>query len=390
MHVKLLFAFIFLPTAFLLAQEEVEKPKKFTAKGYLKEMASFNFYGDSLLFQNLVHNRLNFAWYATPELNFYAEFRTRFITGDLVEEVPNYSRYIDSNNDYWDLSVNPIDNNKALLNIMADRLYVKWTHNNWEVKAGRQRINWGVNLAWNPNDWFNAYSFFDFDYEERPGSDALRVSYYTGVASSVEVAAKAARDADHFVGAGMWKMNKFDYDIQFLGGLAQGDIALGSGWAGNLWKGGFKGELTYFHKAIETEINSAYNNMFLAAFSLDYSFPNSLYFNGSVMYNSEGTSHPDMGFAILSLRPGTVRNLSPYTWSTFVQSSYQISPLFYASLAFIGYPGGDRFFANPALTISAMQNLDVDLIGQLFYGKDAAGKFGSLIKAGYIRVKWSF
>ena len=389
MQGKLSFVLFLLPT-FLWAQDEVEKPKKFTAKGYLKDMASFNFYGDSLLFQNLVHNRLNFAWYANPEFTFYAEFRTRFITGDLVRDVPNYSSYIDSNNDYWDLSVNPIDNKTALLTIMADRLYVRWTHNNWEVKAGRQRINWGVNLAWNPNDWFNAYSFFDFDYEERPGSDAVRVSYYTGVASSFEVAAKVARDPDHFVAATMWKTNKLDYDIQFLGGLAQGDIALGSGWAGNLGKGGFKGELTYFHKAIETQFNSGYENMFLGAISLDYSFPNSLYFNGSVMFNSEGSYHPNIGFATVSLRPGTVRNLSPYTWSTFVQSAYQISPLFYASLAFIGYPGGDTFFVNPALTISAMQNLDVDLIGQLFYGKDQNGSFGSLIKAGYIRVKWSF
>lgn len=33
-------------------------------------------------------------------------------------------------------------------------------------------------MAWNPNDWFNTYNYFDFDYEERPGTDAIRVRVY--------------------------------------------------------------------------------------------------------------------------------------------------------------------------------------------------------------------
>jgi len=389
MNLRAVTVLFLLPIATLFAQEE-EGPKKFTMKGYLKEMASLNYYGDSLLFQNLVHNRLNFAWYPNKELTAYVEIRTRLFTGDLVREIPNYSDYIDANNDYFDLSFNPIDNEHALLNIMADRAYIQWTHNDLEIKAGRQRINWGMNLAWNPNDWFNAYSFYDFDYEERPGSDAIRISSYTGVASSVEVAAKIAKDIDHFVGAGRWKVNKFNYDVQTLAGWVQGDLALGAGWAGNLKKAGFKGELTFFHKATETQFNSAYNSMFLGAVSIDYAFENSLYLNGSVMYNSQGSFHPTIGFPFLGLRPGTVRNLSPYTWSSFLQATYQISPLLYTGLALIGYPGSDSFFINPSLTISVMQNLDVDLIGQFFYGNDQYGNFGSLLTAGYARLKWSF
>lgn len=374
---------------FLLFAQDDEQPK-LTMKGYLKDMASVNYLGDSSLFQNLIHNRLNFAWYANDAFTVYAEFRTRLLTGDLVREIPGYGELIDSNNDYFDLSANVIDSRSAVLNTMADRLYVKWIHGNWEVKAGRQRINWGVNLAWNPNDLFNAFSFFDFDYEERPGSDALRVNYYTGVASSVEVAAKMAEDMDHFVAAGMWRINKWNYDIQFLGGIAQGDVAIGTGWAGNLGKAGFKGELTVFQKAIDTDVNFSYDNMMLAAISVDYSFPNSLYLNGSVMYNSQGTYNQGFGLSFIGLRPTTVRDLSPYKWSSFIQSAYQISPLVYTSLAIIGYPGGDSFFINPGVTVSVKQNLDLDLIGQLFYGNDLNGDFGSLIKAGYLRLKWSF
>ena len=284
--------FKFVPILFLIfsvCYAQDEKQKKLTMKGYLKDMASLNFYGDSLLFQNLVHNRINLAWYASSEFTVIGEFRTRLITGDFVKKVPNYSTLIDSNNDYFDLSVKA-SSSSTVLNMMADRLYVQWTKDNWEIKAGRQRINWGVNLAWNPNDWFNAYSFFDFDYEERPGSDAIRISRYTGVASSIEVAAKMADRPDKFVGASMWKFNRNNYDWQILAGYAQGDLALGTGWAGNLGNASFKGEFSYFHKATETTVNFNYNNLLLGAISVDYSFANSLYLNGSVMFNLDHTS----------------------------------------------------------------------------------------------------
>lgn len=385
---RVLFAGLCLLFAHLaFAQEE---PEKFAMRGYLKDMASFIHIGDSLLFQNQVHNRLNFAWYANDAFTVYAEIRTRILTGDLVQDIPGYDRLIDSNNDYFDLSVNVINNRSVLWNTMADRLYVQWIKGNWEIKVGRQRVNWGVNLAWNPNDLFNAYSYFDFDYEERPGSDAVRISYYTGVASSIEVAAKMADDWNEFVAAGMWKINKKGYDMQFLGGIAQGDLALGTGWAGNLGKAGYRGELTYFRKVKETTVNASYDNLLLGAVSVDYSFPSSLYLNGSVLFNSMGTFDPGLGLSFIGLRPGTVRDLSPYKWSSFIQAAYQFSPLFYGSLALIGYPGGDSFFFNPGLTISLKQNLDLDLIGQLFYGEDFHGDFGALVKAGYIRIKWSF
>lgn len=385
-----LFSALLLVSSLCFSQEEEEqKPKKITVKGYLKDMASFNWYGDSLLFQNLIHNRLNFAAYVNNQFKVVAELRSRVIAGDFVSRVPGYSSIIDSNNDYFDMSINA-SSSSAILNIMADRFYVQWTKNDWEIKAGRQRINWGVNLAWNPNDWFNAYSFFDFDYEERPGSDAIRISKYTGVASSVEVAAKMAKSPDKLVSAAMWKFNKHDYDWQFLAGFAQGDLAVGSGWAGNLGLAGFKGELSYFHKTVNTTVNAGYDDMFLGAISVDYSFTNSLYLNGSVMYNSLGKLNPDFGLLVVGQRPQSVRSLSPYKWSSFIQTSYPITPLLNSGIALIYYPGGHSFFINPSLTYSVRQNLDLDLIGQMFFGNNAQGNFTSLINSLYIRLKWSF
>ena len=62
---------------------------------------------------------------------------------------------------------------------------------NFRQGSDRQRINWGQTLVWNPNDIFNAYSYFDFDYIERPGSDAIRLQYYPDYSSAIEMAVKA-------------------------------------------------------------------------------------------------------------------------------------------------------------------------------------------------------
>ncbi len=372
--------------------------------------------GDTLWYDNLTHNRLNLAWYPNNEFTVYVEMRNRIFLGSSVKNLPNYGELIDNNNDFFTLSNNIVANNQVVINLMFDRLYMQWVKNNWEVKLGRQRINWGVNLAWNPNDWFNAYSFFDFDYEERPGSDAVRVTYYTGVASSVEIAAKIADSPDDFVAAGMYKTNKNKYDIQLLGGLAQGDLALGTGWAGNLELGSIKGELTYFIPVIETSANTnflsnpvngdyildgsgnrikqsdRYTTMFLGTVSMDYSFANSLYINGSVMYNSIGQYDANLFGVSLEQQFGgfTVRDLSPYPWSSFVQATYQITPLLFAGGAIMFYPGTNNFFINPLLTLSLAQNLDIDVVSQLFFGDNQNGNYDAISKSMFIRAKWSF
>ena len=88
------------------------------------------------------------------------------------------------------MSWNILTEKSFFLNTTIDRLWVDFNYGKLQVRAGRQRINWGQTLIWNPNDIFNAYSFFDFDYIERPGSDAVRVQYYPGSSSSVEAAVK--------------------------------------------------------------------------------------------------------------------------------------------------------------------------------------------------------
>lgn len=372
-----------------------EEQSKVTFRGYVKNMSTFMGIGDSLWFENLTHNRLNLTWYTSDNFTAYVEVRNRIIVGDFVNNLqPIYGDIIDGNNDYLNLSANLIDNDRVVFNTMIDRIYLQWNKKNWEIKAGRQRVNWGMNLVWNPNDWFNAYSFFDFDYEERRGSDAIRVKYYSGSTSSVEVAAKMSEDIDRFVAAGMWKINKWDYDFQFLGGVAHGDVALGTGWAGNIGLAGFKGELTYLRPFTATNINSRYDQMVLGSISVDYSFKSSLYLNGSLLYNGNNPVEPALGIVSLSspsTSDFTMRNLSNYRWSTFIQSSYQFSPLVYGSIAVMAFPGTNAMFLNPSISVSLSQDLDLGVFGQLYFDEDVlTDKYSSLNPSGFLRLKWSF
>ncbi len=368
----------------LMAQQEEEDPK-FTVGGYVKDMATFNFAGkDSTLIDNLIHNRVNLAWYPSQNLTGKLEFRNRIFFGDLVSFFPFYGELIDVNNDYFDLSWMPVNNNDLVIHTMIDRFYFEWNKNDWEVSLGRQRINWGMNLAWNPNDLFNAYSFFDFDYEERPGSDALRIRKYTGYASEIDFAIKAAENFEDLTTALKYQINKWNYDIQFIGGLMKNNVTLGTGWAGNLWNAGFKGEMTYLNSLDENE-----DDGFLASVSIDYLFSNSLYLNGSALYNSYGAQEPNF-FLINTSSNLDIRSVSPYRWSTFVQGSYPAHPLVNTGLSAIVFPSDGSIFINPFVTYSITSNLDLDLISQLFFSDSFAGEYKAQSKLFYLRLKFSY
>ena len=144
-----------------------------------------------------------------------------------------------------------------------------------------------MNTVWNPNDLFNQYNYFDFDYEERPGSDAVRFTRYLGYNSRIEAAA-ALDFANQLTAAALYQFGVGTYDMQVAGGWFKEDIALGGGWAGNVHNAGSKGEFTYFHG-----MRNESPNAFLISFTLDYAFANSLYIAGSYLYNSGGSHEPD-------------------------------------------------------------------------------------------------
>lgn len=393
--------FLFLAFGPLKGQEEEVQglaDPKYSIGGYVKNLQTLLFFNDAFLdlkkFQlidtflqdNLIHNRLNFKWNLNDNLIFKAEVRNRIFYGDLVRASPDYGSQIDNvNNDFFDLSLVITNSRSLVIHTMLDRLYLEYFKDNWEIRLGRQRINWGINNVWNPADWFNAFSFTDFDYEERPGADALSVKYYTGVASSVEVAIRAFDQLDEAIFAGIWKFNKWNYDFQALSGVVKGDLAFGVGWAGNIGNWGFKGEASQFTPIMEEK--RAMGGAFSATLGLDYVFSNGIYCNFGYLFNSEGTTTGSIT-ELFNFRL-SARNLYPYKHAIFIQGTYPLSPLSNLGLAIIYSPVKVHpVFINPTFSYSLAENWDLDVVGQLVFNKSE--HFNSPIQAAFLRMKYSF
>ena len=362
-----------------------EKEKTLFLSGYIKNLHEFSFIEnlDQLQLTTLVHNRLNFKYIPSDEITVRLEFRNRLFYGDNVKNIFGFSNFISQDNGMVDLSWNVIDNGSLLFNTTIDRALINYTKGDWDITLGRQRVNWGMNLAWNPNDIFNTYNLLDFDYEERPGSYAIRIQYYLGDFSKIEVAAKKGRSKDDYIVAAMYKFNTGSYDIQLITGVYQKDWVVGAGWAGNLKNTGLKGEVTYF-VPYERYFNS--ENVLSTSFSVDYGFKKGLYFNGSILYNStDNEASNNLGTLVYTNL--SAKNLMPFEFSGFLQLAKEFTPIFKGTFSTIYSPTNHSVIIMPSLGYSIVTNWELDFTGQSFFQFEDYKIVGNSL---FARLRWSF
>ncbi|MEZ5199598.1 MAG: hypothetical protein R2764_25435 [Bacteroidales bacterium] len=259
-----------------------------------------------------------------------------------------------------------------------------------EIRVGRQRVNWGINMVWNPNDIFNTFNFYDFDYVEMPGCDAIRGIFYTGVASSIEAAVKIGKD-EKITAVGMFKFNKWNYDMQVMAGMMEDDIVFGGGWSGYIKNAGFTGEGSYFRdkKNVADTVG-----IFIFSMGANYTFKNSIFIHGSFLFNTNGTkgnagaTNP-LDNPIINFRTLTPKDFTRARYSIFGQVSYPISPLINGDLSTIFNPNDKSFFLGPNIGFSLSDNISLLLMAQIFVG-DEGTEFGNAGQLYYLRLKWSF
>ncbi|MEM6764047.1 MAG: hypothetical protein AAF824_17125 [Bacteroidota bacterium] len=375
--------FLFSWSLHLPAQE-----KKWTWEtgGYVKYLQSTNFYGIidlSPTTNNLIHHRLNLSLENQSGFRIGIGMRNRLFFGEEVKLQPTYADQIDPELGLVDMSFRWIEDEAFVGQTIFDRAYINYSKGSWDITLGRQRINWGINLVWNPNDLFNAFNYLDFDYEERPGSDALRIQYFPGILSRAEIAISPGRNIQESIAAGLYSFNLKGYDVQLLGGYFQGDISLGAGWAGALGQSGFKGEMTYY-------LPTTYSNsprVFAGTLMLDQQF-GSVYGSVAVLYNSRliTTGEVQGGLIGGQLSP---KNLFPSTWAGFIQGSWQASPIFTVSMGALGGTTDNSLILLPGAAYSINEDWDLDLVGQVFLG-EFLDEFQHIGSGMFLRIKWSY
>jgi len=356
-----------------------------TINGYVTTMQSAMF--DSLsgpfMNENLLHNRLNFKSYLSDNISFAAEFRNRLFTGDLVRLGNYYSGLIGEDQGLIDMSWNLIKEQSFLFNITFDRLWLDFHYSKFQVTLGRQRINWGQTFVWNPNDIFNAYSFFDFDYIERPGSDAVRLQYFPSFSSVAEIALKVDNNKD-ITAAGLFRFNRWGYDIQFLAGFVNGeDIVIGTGWSGAIGNISFRGEGTWFDQYEDFPGNKG---TILLTTGFDKIFKDNSIAQFQVMYCNNPLELNDFN----SFYSGDLssKNLAFSKFSAFGQGTWAVTPLLNITLSAMWFPDLKGYFAGPSLDYSLAQNFDFSLLWQHFNAIMSGEK--TRINLGFLRIKYSF
>ncbi len=389
--IPLLFVFILFSSLSIFSQEE-KKERKMSLNGYITNMQSFMIFegvDGNWINDNLIHNRLNFKWFPSDYFSFDISARTRFLSGETVKYTPGYDEIMEQDKGIIDLNRNIFSENSFLLNSQIDRAFITFEKGNLNITAGRQRINWGRSFVWNPNDIFNSYSYFDFDYPEKPGSDALRIQYYTSATSSAELVAKID-SAENISAAGLFKFAAGGYDFQFMGGMInEQDYVIGTGWEGNISSVSFKGEASYFHP--KTNFNDT-TGIFVASASFSYFFENSLMLQFEFLYYNQQSGTAD--FASYYNQPLSVKNLSFSEYNIFGSISYPITPLLSVSLSGIYYPGINGFYVGPSVTYSLAENLDFAVIAQTFQIKDFTNPFTGeddlKLSFAFLQLKYNF
>ena len=389
-----IFKFCFQITVFLLLTCSIKgqtdtlesvSESKFEFKGYIKYLHSASFSGlNNIVGDNLFHNRLNFKAYLSDNFTFDLQVRNRLFWGQYLN--PDLKNLIDDAKEI-DLSFFPIDKPGLLLHSKIDRLSFEYNYKNWEFKIGRQRLNWGKTWAWNSNDLFNAYNFLDYDYEERPGNDAISILYYTGSNSYIQGAYSYSKDFNNSIIALRYQFQISSYDIQILTASYLKDYAFGVGWEGNLKNAGFKGETTAF---VPKTSDSISNTAVLSSISLDYFFNNGIMLLGSVLYNSNSIKDvADLSLLFSQGESVNARYLMPNKWSFLLQSSYEINPASSCSIGVLYLKDFNALALLPAYTYAIANDWDLNFFGQLFFMKTDE-KFKNLQNVLVMRLRYSF
>ncbi|MFH0759340.1 MAG: hypothetical protein V2B15_18785 [Bacteroidota bacterium] len=384
---SILILFLVLPAG-LKAQEKV------SLTGYLSDMQTMYHMPDQWLWENSLHNRLNLQFYPTGWLSGTLQMRNRFIAGNTIPKIPGYADGMGSDLGWidmtWATDGNMGDNVGYMVTSAIDRLWLQFTFGDLEIKAGRQRINWGQTFVWNPNDIFNSYSYFEVDYPERPGSDALRLQYYTGNSSTVELAAKLD-SANRITTAGYFRFNTLGFDVQLLGGIYQEeDLILGTGWSGNLGPTAFRGELSWFRDLDHFIDTTGY---FMVSAGFDYTFSNSLMVHVEGLYSAFANELEMDSFLQFYSGNLDVKSLGFTEWSFFANFSYPLTPLITGGFAAIYFPGWQGFYLGPSFDLSLNNNLGLSLILQHFsarFDKPLSDPSRTNNTFGFLRFKWNF
>jgi len=340
------------------------------------------------LFDQQINQRFNFEYRFSDSLRFNVGMRNRLFAGDSLQ-IEYFSKIIEHDPGYLDLSINWLENDNVVVNSQFDRLYLDWREGDWQVRLGRVRVNWGMATIWNANDIFNTYSIYDVDYIERSGSDAVQVSRRLGFASSAELVFQPDEDSELNSFAGRYLFNHEGWDMQLITGKSKFDQVLATGFAGAVSGAGIRGEFTWFSPTQDEWQGKDLLTSTVSTLELDYSFSSesNWYMHSAILHISQPQKIDN---ALLYLTaPLSARTLSFTRFTWYADIGFDITPL--SRFLFLSsYYQDGSYFIGATNTYSLSDNWELAAIVQRFDGSENSvfGQSASLFA--FLQINWGF
>ncbi|MNK12588.1 hypothetical protein D3C87_306560 [compost metagenome] len=380
----LLLGFVLLIALIANAQDSSKVLHNLVINGYIKDLQTLTFDKNfrDLTSGNLIHNRIRMKWRPSEKVTGAAEFRNRLFWGEVVKLSPDFASLLRNENEALNMQKVWVKNRSMVLLTNVERLYFDYEDDKLNARVGRQRINWGVNTTWNPNDIFNAYNFLDFDYEERAGVDAGKIRYLFNNSLNTEFAYAYTGGRNGSVAALKLALNKWNYDIQFITGWYHDHPTAGAGWAGSIKDAGFKGEIQYFFNGKDS------TDHLNVALETDYMFKKGWYLSLGFLFNNRGLNRPVNNWNNLGLGLSPA-HLMPTKWNMMLTGSKEITPLLSINFNILYAPGTNLTIFYPSFQYNIAVNLDVNLVWQSIYAEQSQ-RFEAINHQAFLRLKWNF
>jgi len=307
----------------------------FNYGGYYNNFISYipknnlNEKSDGFLNQKL---RLNFDTQITEAVKFYFSYE---LLG-LINRSSNFLKNVES------VSYRVSDIRKRIyphnikeagsftLNQNIDRGYIKYYLPHADIYLGRQAISWGSGHIINPTDIFFSFSFADFEKEERPGVDGLRIRIPLGMMSEIDIGGVFGRDFN-IDNSGYFSRFKFyikKTDIFLILINFKNNFLYGFDITRAIGDYGFWYEMAVVENNKFTDIKPNESSYYRISTGLDYNISSKLYAIIEYHYNSCGVNDSQDYYKLLnkeSYNEGSVYLLGENYFNLIM--SYQLSPL---------------------------------------------------------------
>jgi len=277
--------------------------------------------------------------------------------------------------------------------LFLDNAFLKVRFNAFDLTVGKQQLSFGTGYAWNPTNLFNVKSLTDPTYEQ-PGHNAVRADISLTERSSLTALLQIEDKLNHSAALIRWKIPLSRLEVSFIAAQKYWTLSdyqaayfsrqkrqmLGVDFAGELLGLGVWGE--FAHSAMARAQN--FTEMLFGA---DYTWEGGFYLMAELYYHSLAKSDWKKYSLTDWMRYVNGEILTVSKNQIYVYASYPATDLIDMSLSSIVSLSDKSAGFVVMLRYSLFENLMLNVISQLYTGKNGTAFGKNLGDGGLVRLR---